>query len=219
MARRLCTLAHDSLPGRLIGYVTGSELGFEGHAFRSAEEAERGAGECDLLLIQESVEGSARLVRKIVQNNPELEVIVLGTQEGARDTTYYEAGAVGYIPPGASEDEALEHVRATTRGETLLTPAVARKLVRRVASLARALDERSIDPDRCSSLTGREREVCALLSEGLSNGEIAGQLGVAPGTVKSHTHNIYEKLDVDSRHVASALYRIWTEDRQSAIAD
>lgn len=213
MTRRLCTLSDDPLSGRLIGYATGGEFGYEARPLSSFDAARRAAKECDVLLFREFGKNRARLVRELTRKNPSLDVLVLAGEGSPGPMPYYEAGAAGYVGPDASEDEILEHLRANHAGETLVDPMTARRLVRRLADLSRALGEREFDPERCDDLTGREREICTLLSEGASNHSIGDSLGIAGGTVKSHLHNIYRKLDVESRHVAAALWRIWCENR------
>lgn len=213
MGRRLCTLIEEPFGGRLLGYATGAEFGYEVRPLRSMDEARRSAGECDILLFRVTEDDGIRFVRGITREHPDLDVLVLAGEGSPGAVRFYEAGATGYLAPDASEQEILQHLRANRRGETLVDPRTARRLVRRLADLSRALDEREFDPTRCGELTDRELEICALLGSGRSNAEIGETLGIAPGTVKSHLHNIYEKLDVSSRHIAAALWRIWCEDR------
>lgn len=215
MGRRLCTLIGEPFGGRLLGYATGAEFGHEVRPLGSADEALRAAAECDLLLFHERTEAGTRFVREITLENPGLDVLVLGDEDSRGALPYYEAGATGYIGPDATEEEILAHLRANQRGETLVDPRTARRLVHRLTNLSRALEEREFDPARCADLTDRELEICRLLAKGEANAAIGEALEIAPGTVKSHLHNIYGKLDVSSRHVAAALWRIWDEDREA----
>lgn len=212
MGRRLCTLIGEPFGGRLLGYATGTEFGYEVRPLQSVDEARRAAEECDILLFRETTDG-IRFVREVTRKYPTLDVLVLADRDSDDAIRYYEAGATGYLEPGATEEEVVRHLRANHRGETLVEPRTARRLVRRLADLSRALQEREHEPSRCEDLTDRERQVCRLLESGKSNAEIGEALGIAHGTVKSHLHNIYEKLDVSSRHVAAALWRIWCEDQ------
>ncbi len=115
-----------------------------------------------------------------------------------------ESGATGYV----LKDEALETlvsaVRAAARGESWLSPAVARQVVRRAVGEAPSLREQV----RASiPLTPREVEVLRLLAQGLDNEAIAQRLVVTKRTVQNHVSNIYGKLEVASRTEAM-LYAI-----------
>jgi two-component system response regulator DegU len=114
-----------------------------------------------------------------------------------------ESGATGYV----LKDEALETlvsaVRSAARGESWLSPAVARQVVRR--AVGEAAPESSEPPP--IPLTPRELEVLRLLAQGLDNAAIAEQLVVTKQTVQNHVSNIYGKLGVTTRTEA-ALYAI-----------
>jgi len=114
-----------------------------------------------------------------------------------------ESGATGYV----LKDEALETlvsaVRSAARGESWLSPAVARQVVRR--AVGEAAPESSEPPP--IPLTPRELEVLRLLAQGLDNAAIAEQLVVTKQTVQNHVSNIYGKLEVTTRTEA-ALYAI-----------
>jgi DNA-binding NarL/FixJ family response regulator len=113
-----------------------------------------------------------------------------------------ECGAMGYV----LKDEALETltsaVRAAARGESWLSPAVARRILDRAVGHSPPAPSRSI-----AELTPREREVLQLLAQGLDNGAIAEALVITKRTVQNHVSNIYGKLEVGSRTQA-ALYAI-----------
>lgn len=113
-----------------------------------------------------------------------------------------ESGATGYV----LKDEALETlvsaVRAAARGESWLSPSVARQVVHR------AVGDPSPSPEpEPFPLTPRETEVLCLLAQGLDNGAIARRLVVTKRTVQNHVSTIYGKLNVDSR-TRAALYAI-----------
>jgi DNA-binding NarL/FixJ family response regulator len=114
-----------------------------------------------------------------------------------------ESGATGYV----LKDEALETlvsaVRSAARGESWLSPAVARQVVRR--AVGEAAPESSEPPP--IPLTPRELEVLRLLAQGLDNAAIAEQLVVTKQTVQNHVSNIYGKLEVTTR-TGAALYAI-----------
>ncbi|MFJ8042200.1 response regulator [Kitasatospora sp. NPDC096147] len=102
-----------------------------------------------------------------------------------------EAGATGYLLKDAPPEELVAAVRAAARGETVLAPPVAARLLGRV---------RAGRP----TLSPREAEILQLLAEGLANRQIAKRLFISEATVKTHLVHIYDKLGVDSRTAAIA---------------
>ncbi|HSQ39893.1 MAG TPA: response regulator transcription factor [Anaerolineales bacterium] len=111
-----------------------------------------------------------------------------------------ESGAVGYV----LKDEALETlvsaVRSAARGETWLSPAVARQVVRRAVG-----SPASAPPEALVGLTPREVEVLRLIARGLDNTAIAQELCLTKRTVQNHISNIYGKMRVTSRTEAALL--------------
>ena len=119
-------------------------------------------------------------------------VLVLTTYQTEADVLdAMDAGAAGYLLKDAPPDELFRAVRATARGETVLSPAVAAMMVRRASSPGPVM-------------TAREVEILGLLAEGLGNKEMARRLLVSEATVKSHLTHVYAKLGVDSRAGAVA---------------
>ena len=117
-------------------------------------------------------------------------VLVLTTYDTESDIlAAMDAGAAGYLLKDAPPDELFRAVRATARGETVLAPSVAARLVRRASTPGPVLTEREV-------------ELLQLLAEGLPNKELARRLFVSEATVKSHLVHIYAKLDVESRTAA-----------------
>lgn len=110
-----------------------------------------------------------------------------------------QAGAVGYILKDAEADEVAASVRAAYRGDVYLAPLAAKRL-------AESLRDATLEPDR-ESLTGRERQVLALVANGASNKTIGTALSISERTVRTHVSNILMKLDLDSRTQA-ALWAI-----------
>ena len=106
-----------------------------------------------------------------------------------------EAGAAGYVLQNIRGSELVEAVRAVHAGESVLHPAVARKvLARLVPSRAAAAGEPVREP-----LTNREQEVLLLADRGLRNKEIARQLSLSSRTVQIHLSHVFEKLGATSR--------------------
>lgn len=116
-------------------------------------------------------------------------VLVLTTYDTEADImSAIDAGASGYLLKDAPPEDLFRAIRGTARGETVLAPAVAARLVRRSGP----------------TLTEREVEILGLLATGQSNREMARRLFVSEATVKSHLSHIYTKLEVDTRAAAVA---------------
>ena len=124
---------------------------------------------------------------------------------------YINAGAFGYVLRDDSIHELLANIRAASEDKAIVTPALAARLISRIAELSDKLSEVGIDPTDYEELTPREREILTLIGDGLTNQEIADRLVIELGTVKNHVHSILEKLNVNSRKDA-ALYLSLVED-------
>jgi DNA-binding NarL/FixJ family response regulator len=139
--------------------------------------------------------------RAITAELPQTQVVVLTTFD--TDELVFEAiraGAQAYLLKDAPESEVLETIRAVHRGESRLSPNIARKVMeqfRRLpagAPLARDGDAASLD-----ALTAREERILALIAEGKGNREIARTVFLAEGTVKNYVSRIMEKLHARTR--------------------
>lgn len=168
----------------------------------AAAEAEQVAREArpDVVLMDLSLgsgPGGAAATAAIQALPEPPQVLVLTTYDTEADILEaIDAGAAGYLLKDAPADELFRAVRATARGETVLSPSVASRLVRRASS-------------PLPSLTEREVEILRLLATGKGNRELARELLVSEATVKSHLSHIYTKLGVDTRAgaVAAAIER------------
>jgi DNA-binding NarL/FixJ family response regulator len=128
---------------------------------------------------------------RIVAAHPDTKVVVLTTYESDADILRaVEAGAAGYLLKDSSRAELAGAIRAATRGETVLAPSVATRLVRQV---------RNPLPH---SLSAREIEVLGLVAKGLTNGDIGRALHISEATVKTHLLRVFSKLDVSDRTAA-----------------
>jgi len=112
------------------------------------------------------------------------------------------AGADGYLLKSAAPRDLADAVRRVAAGETWLDPAVAGHLVAALRSAPRVAEQ---SPTALARLTERERQVLTLMAHGLSNAEVAGQLWVEPGTVKTHVSRILHKTSTRDRSQAIAL--------------
>jgi RNA polymerase sigma factor (sigma-70 family) len=134
--------------------------------------------------------------RRIRKQSPETKVIVLTQYE---DREYVlpviEAGASGFISKVAASSELASAIRAVYRGDSFLSPSIARLLVDDYRQLARE----GRNKDTLEELTAREREILKLLVEGRSTPEIARMLVISPKTVERHKTNLMAKLDIHNR--------------------
>ena len=135
---------------------------------------------------------------------PSARVIVMGLLPLQEDVAnYVRAGASGFIMKDATFEDFFATIRAVAAGAEVLPPALTNTLFSQIArNVAGGGKGQALESMR---LTTREREVIALLGEGLSNKEIAVRLNVAIHTVKSHVHNVLEKLSLHSRLEVAAF--------------
>jgi len=147
--------------------------------------------------------GATRKLRIIL---PACRVIVLTTFD---DDEYVfdalRAGAIGYLLKDAPSGKLFEAIKAGSRGESFLQPAVAAKVV---AEFARLTGKSLASPQGLAEpLSEREREILRLVADGASNRDIANQLVIAEGTVKNHVTNILAKMGVSDRTKAAIKAR------------
>jgi DNA-binding NarL/FixJ family response regulator len=134
--------------------------------------------------------------RRIVAETPDSRVLVL-TTFGLEEVVFgaLRAGASGFVLKEARPEELLEAIAVVARGEALLSPAITATVIR---EFARRPDRPSL-ASRLDELTPREQDVLRLLARGLSNAEIAAELVVGEGTVKTHVAHVLAKLGVRDR--------------------
>jgi NarL family two-component system response regulator LiaR len=138
----------------------------------------------------------ATATRAIRQQFPQVQVIALTSfKEGELIKKTLEAGAIAYLLKDVSADDLVRAIRAAHAGRATLSPEAAQALV----------ETANQPPMKGLDLTEREREVLALMVEGLNNTQIAGRLTVSPSTIKSHVSNVLSKLGVVSRTEAVSL--------------
>jgi DNA-binding NarL/FixJ family response regulator len=201
-------------PTRLVGSLYASVLDDKpnmevvGQA-RTAEVAlnQVETSNCDIVLASATLpdNGALTLTKEISQNYPEVKVLIVGLPESkSAILQYVMAGASGYVLQDVTTEVLVKNVRAAQEDKALVSPYMAAAFMDHIAELAHISAGPYLQPDAYSELTPRELEVLELISEGLSNQEIADQLYIEIGTVKNHVHNILKKLDVATREEAAA---------------
>ena len=136
----------------------------------------------------------AEATARITTADPGIKVLVLTTYDTDSDIVRaVEAGATGYLLKDTPRLELAAAIRAAARGETVLAPPVAARLVNRLRTPTR------------EQLTPREAEVLAAVARGLSNAEVGRALFIGEATVKTHLLRIFAKLGVDDRTAAVTL--------------
>ena len=148
-------------------------------------------------LLMPNTDGLTAL-REIKRISPATQVVILTSHQG--DDQLFEAikaGAVSYVLKTAGVDAVMESVRAAARGESVLDPSVAAKVLQEM--------RRRREHDPVDQLSPREIEVLTALARGRSNKEIAKDLSIGEETVKTHVSNILSKLHLADRTQA-AIY-------------
>lgn len=149
--------------------------------------------------------GALFLTKEISQNHPDIKVLIVGLPKSkSAILQYVMAGASGYVLQDVTIDVLLENVKAVQEDKALVSPSMAAAFMEHIAELAHISPGPYLQPGAYSELTPRELEVLELISDGLTNQEIADRLYIEVGTVKNHVHNILKKLDVASREDAAA---------------
>ena len=187
---------HPVVRAGLIGILSGEEdLRVVGEA-SSADEAVTAARtlQPDVVLmdLRMPVGDGVVATAGVLAAAPKARVVVLTTYESDADILRaVEAGAAGYLLKDAGRVDLVMAIRAAARGETVLAPSVATRLVNRMRR-----------PAPADSLSPRELEVLRLVAKGLSNGEIGRELHISEATVKTHLLRTFAKLGVSDRTAA-----------------
>jgi DNA-binding NarL/FixJ family response regulator len=135
--------------------------------------------------------------REILEASPDARVLILSAYDDDQEiSAALVAGSSGYVLKTVGGESLAENIRSVHRGEVLLGPSVAAKVVRQ---LSRLREEAGRQEETLEVLTPREREVFFLASRGLKNAEIADELYVSEKTIKTHLRNIYNKLNLSSK--------------------
>jgi DNA-binding NarL/FixJ family response regulator len=187
---------HPIVRAGLIGILSGEEdLRVVGEA-SSADEAVTAAStvQPDVVLMDLRMPGGDGVVATagVLAAAPKARVVVLTTYESDADILRaVEAGAAGYLLKDVARADLVAAIRAAARGETVLAPSVATRLVDRMRR-----------PQAADALSPRELEVLRLVARGLSNADIGKELFISEATVKTHLLRTFAKLGVSDRTAA-----------------
>jgi DNA-binding NarL/FixJ family response regulator len=179
-------------------------LGEAGDGVEAVDVAKRLRPDVVLMDLNMPRKSGVAATREITASLPQTRVLVLTTLEA--EQTVFDAlcaGALAYLLKDAEESEVLEGIRAVHRGESRLTPQIARKVLDQFRHLSRIAPKPEYCPpageDPVASLNDKEAKVLQLIAEGKSNKQIGGLLFLAEGTVKNYVSRIMEKLHAGSR--------------------
>ncbi len=180
---------------------TQPDLAVIGEAGEGTEAVRRAAEVVpDVVLMDLAMPGmdGVEATRRIRTLSPRTQVVVLTSyHEDAHIFPAIKAGAISYLLKDVAPEELAEAIRAAARGEAVLHPRVAARVM---AELRGAREE---VPNPFTDLTDREMDVLRLIAEGLSNAEIAGRLVISEKTVKGYVSNILSKLHLSDRTQAA----------------
>jgi DNA-binding NarL/FixJ family response regulator len=142
---------------------------------------------------------SYNFVEVLRKTGPETKVIVMDLLPAPEDVIeFVKAGANGFIMKDATIEELVSTIRSVALGADVVPPALTGTLLSHIAQQAAAV-RHVPGVAEAVRMTKREKEIMNLIAEGMSNKEIAQRLSIATYTVKSHVHNILEKLALHSR--------------------
>ena len=194
----------------LCGIIeTASDLEVIGEASNGSEAVDLAVSHRpDLILMDIRMPGMDGLsATECIASTTDVRVLILTTFD--LDDYVFEAlrlGASGFLLKDTPPMELLAAIRSVAAGDALLSPGVTRKLIQEF--VARPAPSRVAGLQTLGGITNREREVLALVAEGLSNREIAVRLHIEPGTVKTHVAHLLTKLDARDRvHLVILAFR------------
>ncbi len=151
-------------------------------------------------------ENSLKLMSQLQEQVSDAKVIAMDILPDHVDIVeFVKAGGSGFILKNAPWDDWKKTIKTVAGGEKVLPPRMTQSLFSQI--IETALRDGKEIPSKSIQFTNREREIVGLIAEGLSNKEIAERLNIATFTVKSHVHNILEKLELNTRLQIAAFVR------------
>ncbi|MFI9150995.1 response regulator [Streptomyces sp. NPDC053367] len=183
---------HTVMRAGVIALLAGEDsieiVGEAGDGRAALDLVERFAPDVALVDLRMPVLDGVATTAEIVAGHPRTRVLILTTYDtDVEIERAVEAGAIGYLLKDTTREQLVDAVHAAARGETVLAPRVAAKLVARMRRPAQ------------EPLTERETDVLTAVADGLTNAEIGRRLVIAEATVKTHLLRLFAKLDVNDR--------------------
>ncbi|MEU6105023.1 response regulator transcription factor [Streptomyces flaveolus] len=183
---------HTVMRAGVVALLAGEDgidiVGEAGDGREALDLVERHAPDVALIDLRMPVLDGVGTTTEIVARYPRTRVLILTTYDTDQDIERgVEAGAIGYLLKDTTREQLADAIHAAARGETVLAPRVAEKLIARMRRPAQ-------DP-----LTARETDVLGAVADGLTNAEIGRRLVISEATVKTHLLRLFAKLDVNDR--------------------
>lgn len=187
-------VVRDGLRGMLAGQPGFEVVGEAANGLQAVELVGRLAPQVVLMDLRMPELDGVAATRQIRATCPAVKILVLTTYDTDADILKaIEAGATGYLLKDAPREDLFRAIRATSQGQSYLSPSVATRLMGQIRAPA------------SEQLTPRELDVLTWVARGASNKEIAHSLHLSEATVKSHLLHIFAKLEVNDRTQAVTL--------------
>lgn len=194
-------LLREGIVAALAGQPTVQVVGASDLSIQPADVA---AYAPDAIVLDICLPGALELAVPVRRAIPDCKVVALGVAEDEPVVAACaRVGVAGFVYPNGSAHDVVMAVHSAVRGELVCSPRTAGMLLNQVNAAAPSTAAIAAD----ETLTPREQEILALVSEGLSNKQIARQLCIGNATVKNHVHSILGKLGVNRRGEAAARQR------------
>jgi two-component system, NarL family, nitrate/nitrite response regulator NarL len=162
----------------------------------------------DVVLFDAARRESITQARQFVALLPTTKIVAFGVPEANDEIlALAAAGTAGYVCADAEADDVVDVLDRVMRDELLCSPQTAASLYRQVAVLSHDGNSHDCNGTADSPLSRRELQIAHLIDRGLSNKQIAHELGIEATTVKNHLHHIFDKLNVHRRGEAAAWIR------------
>ncbi len=163
----------------------------------------------DVLLLDINLPGTdgLRLLRELAPRLPTTRIVMLTVSNDRRDLVEaVRSGAAGYLTKDLSPEALQRAVRGIRSGDLAMSRSMAADVIQHLATTTNR-PSTSSGSDELAGISAREREVLALLAQGLTDREIGERLGISPRTVETHVGSLLSKLGVRNRAQAAARYR------------
>ena len=184
-------VVRDGLSGIFAGDPDFEVVGQAGNGAEAVKQAQELHADVVLMDLRMPEMGGVEAIKQLRQRMPSARVIVLTTYDTDNEVlSAIEAGATGFLLKDAPREDLIRAVRAAHRGESVLSPSVAGRLMGRARRPA------------TDAISPRELEVIKLIAGGANNREAAAKLFVSEATIKTHLLHIFEKLGVRDRAAA-----------------